>query len=40
MGLVYKVLLGAIPFEGMDLIADPAGQAVIGAHYEKAVFRV
>lgn len=26
------ILLGAIPLENMDLIVDPAGQEVIGAH--------
>ena len=35
-----EVLLGAIPLEGMDLIVDPARQAVIGAHGEKAVYPV
>jgi clan AA aspartic protease len=27
-----KVLLGAIPLEDMDLIVDPAKQALVGAH--------
>jgi len=35
-----EVLLGAIPLEGMDLIVDPARQAVMGAHGEKAVYPV
>jgi len=32
-----KVLLGAIPLEDMDLIVDPAGEKVVGAHGEEEV---
>ena len=32
-----RVLLGAIPLENMDLIVDPAGQELVGAHGEEEV---
>jgi len=32
-----KTLLGAIPLENMDLIVDPAGQELVGAHGEEEV---
>jgi predicted aspartyl protease len=32
-----RVLLGAIPLENMDLIVDPAGEEVIGAHGDEEV---
>ena len=35
-----EVLLGAIPLEDMDLIVDPARQALIGAHGDKVVCKV
>jgi clan AA aspartic protease len=32
-----RILLGAIPLENMDLIVDPAGQELIGAHGDEEV---
>ena len=32
-----RILLGAIPLENMDLIVDPAGQELVGAHGEEEV---
>jgi clan AA aspartic protease len=32
-----KILLGAIPLENMDLIVDPAGEEVVGAHGDEEV---
>jgi clan AA aspartic protease len=32
-----RILLGAIPLENMDLIVDPAGQELVGAHGDKEV---
>ena len=32
-----KVLLGAIPLEGMDLIVDPLKQVLVGAHGKEIV---
>jgi len=32
-----KILLGAIPLENMDLIVDPVGQEVIGAHGDEEI---
>jgi predicted aspartyl protease len=32
-----KILLGAIPLENMDLIVDPSGQEVVGAHGDEEV---
>jgi len=32
-----KILLGAIPLENMDLIVDPAGQELIGAHGDEEI---
>ena len=32
-----KILLGVIPLENMDLIVDPAGQELVGAHGEEEV---
>ena len=32
-----EVLLGAIPLEDMDLIVDPAQQALVGAHGDEIV---
>jgi hypothetical protein len=32
-----RILLGAIPLENMDLIVDPAGQALVGAHGEEEI---
>jgi len=32
-----RTLLGAIPLENMDLIVDPAGQELIGAHGDEEV---
>jgi clan AA aspartic protease len=32
-----KVLLGAIPLEDMDLIVDPQGQQLVGAHGDEVV---
>jgi hypothetical protein len=32
-----KILLGAIPLENMDLIVDPSGQEVVGAHGEEEI---
>lgn len=34
------VLLGVIPLEAMDLIVNPIKQELIGAHGDKAVYRV
>ena len=33
-----KVLLGALPLEGMDLIVDPVRQSLAGAHGEEALY--
>jgi len=35
-----EILLGAIPLEGLDLIVDPLGENLIGAHGDEVVFRV
>ena len=32
-----EVLLGAIPFEGLDLMVDPTQQRLVGAHGDEAV---
>jgi len=32
-----KILLGVIPLENMDLIVDPAGQELIGAHGDEEI---
>jgi clan AA aspartic protease len=32
-----RILLGAIPLENMDLMVDPAGQELIGAHGDEEV---
>jgi hypothetical protein len=32
-----RILLGAIPLENMDLIVDPAGQELVGAHGDEEV---
>jgi clan AA aspartic protease len=32
-----RILLGAIPLENMDLIVDPAGEELIGAHGDEEV---
>jgi predicted aspartyl protease len=32
-----RILLGAIPLEDMDLIVDPAGQELVGAHSDEEV---
>jgi predicted aspartyl protease len=32
-----RILLGAIPLENMDLIVDPAGEEVVGAHGDEEV---
>jgi len=32
-----RILLGAIPLEDMDLIVDPAGQELIGAHGDEEI---
>jgi len=32
-----KILLGAIPLENMDLIVDPAGQELVGAHGDEEI---
>jgi hypothetical protein len=32
-----KALLGLIPLEAMDLMVDPNGQTVVGAHGEEPV---
>jgi clan AA aspartic protease len=32
-----RILLGAIPLEDMDLIVDPSGQEVVGAHGEEEI---
>ena len=32
-----SILLGAIPLEDMDLIVDPANQALVGAHGDEPV---
>jgi clan AA aspartic protease len=32
-----RTLLGAIPLENMDLIVDPAGQELVGAHGDEEV---
>jgi len=32
-----RILLGTIPLENMDLIVDPAGQELIGAHGDEEV---
>ena len=33
-----KVLLGALPLEGMDLIVDPVHQTLVGANGEEALY--
>jgi clan AA aspartic protease len=33
-----EVLLGAIPLEGMDLMVNPVGRELIGAHGDKPVY--
>jgi clan AA aspartic protease len=33
-----EVLLGAIPLEGMDLMVNPVGQELIGAHGDEPVY--
>ena len=33
-----RVLLGALPLEGMDLIVDPVQQTLIGANGEEAMY--
>ena len=35
-----KILLGAIPLEGLDLIVDPLGENLVGAHGDEIVFRI
>ena len=35
-----KVLLGAIPLEGMDLTVNPKTQEVMGIHGDEVVFNV
>jgi len=35
-----EILLGALPLEGMDLIVDPLGENLVGAHGDEIVFRV
>jgi clan AA aspartic protease len=35
-----EILLGALPLEGMDLIVDPLGENLVGAHGNEIVFRV
>lgn len=35
-----KVLLGALPLEGMDLIVDPVRQTLAGAHGEQAMYYI
>ena len=35
-----KILLGAIPLEGMDLTVSPKTQEVIGAHGDETVFYI
>jgi clan AA aspartic protease len=35
-----EVLLGAIPLEEMDLVVDPARQALIGAHGDIPLMRI
>jgi len=32
-----RILLGAIPLEDMDLIVDPSGQEVVGAHGDEEI---
>ncbi|MDR3325308.1 MAG: hypothetical protein LBS82_04920 [Spirochaetaceae bacterium] len=32
------VLLGALPLEGMDLMADPVNERLVGVHGEKALY--
>jgi hypothetical protein len=32
-----RILLGAIPLENMDLIVDPAGQELVGAHGDEEI---
>jgi clan AA aspartic protease len=32
-----RILLGAIPLENMDLIVDPAGEELVGAHGEEEI---
>jgi clan AA aspartic protease len=32
-----RILLGAIPLEDMDLMVDPAGQELVGAHGDEEV---
>ena len=34
------ILLGALPLEGMDLIVDPLGENLVGAHGDEIVLRV
>ena len=36
----HKVLLGAIPLEGMDLMVNPATQEVCGVHGDEEVYCV
>ena len=37
---IEKVLFGAIPLEGMDLIVDPKNEELIGRHGDRAIFRI
>ena len=35
-----EILLGVLPLEDMDLIVDPKNQKLIGAHGDKAIYRI
>jgi len=35
-----EILLGAMALEGLDLIVDPLGENLVGAHGDEIVFRV
>jgi clan AA aspartic protease len=35
-----EILLGTIPLENMDLMVDPAGQRLVGAHGDQPIGRI